>query len=52
MQISGQLIDSNNKKVAGPTITGNFDGVLTAHLEDGSERKLWEKQYPSSGPGR
>ena len=45
-------MDSNNRKVAGPTISGNFDGTLTAHLEDGSQRKLWEKQYPPTGPGR
>ena len=45
-------MDSNNKKVAGPTISGNFDGTLTARLEDGSQRKLWEKQYPPTGPGR
>ena len=52
MQLSGHLVDSKNKKVAGPTISGNFDGTLTAHLEDGSQRKLWEKQYPPTGPGR
>ena len=52
MQLSGHLVDSNNKKMAGPTISGNFDGTLTAHLEDGSQRKLWEKQYPPTGPGR
>ena len=46
------MVDAKGRKLAAPTISGNFDGVLTAHLEDGSERKLWEKQYPPSGPGR
>ena len=52
MQLCGHLLDGNNKKMAGPTISGNFDGTLTGHLEDGSQRKLWEKQYPPTGPGR
>ena len=52
VQLSGHLVDGNNKKVAGPTISGNFDGTLTAHLEDGSQRKLWQKQYPPTGPDR
>ncbi len=45
-------MDDKGRKLAAPTISGNFDGVLTAHLEDGSMRKLWEKQYPPSGLGR
>ena len=46
----GHLIDGKGKKVAGPTISGSFDGVLTARMEDGSERKLWEKNW--GPPGR
>ena len=42
MQITGHLVDGGGRKVAGPTISGNYDGVVTAHLEDGSQRVLWE----------
>ena len=52
MQMTGHVVDTKGKKLAAPTISGNFDGVLTAHLEDGSQRKLWEKQYPPAGLGR
>ena len=45
----GHLINGKGKKVAGPTISGSFDGVLTAHMEDGSERKLWEKNWGPHG---
>ena len=45
----GHLINGKGKKVAGPSITGSFDGVLTARMEDGSERKLWEKNWGPHG---
>ena len=51
-QLTGHVVDAKGRRLAAPTNSGNFDGVLIAHLEDGSERKLWEKQYPPSGPGR
>lgn len=44
VQMTGQIIDKKGRKLAAPTISGNFDGVLTAHLEDGSQRKLWERR--------
>ena len=49
LQMVGHLINGKGKKVAGPTISGSFDGVLTAHMEDGSERKLWEKNWGPHG---
>ena len=49
LQMIGHLINGKGKKVAGPTISGSFDGVLTAHMEDGSERKLWEKNWGPHG---
>ena len=52
MQITGHMVDEQGNQLAGPTISGNFDGVLTAHFEDGSQRQLWEKHYPAKGPGR
>ena len=42
MQITGHLVDGKGRKVAGPTISGEYDGVVTALLEDGSHRVLWE----------
>lgn len=45
----GHLINGKGKKVAGPTISGSFDGILTAHMEDGCERKLWEKNWGPHG---
>ena len=52
MQITGHMVDEQGAKVAGPTISGSFSGVLTVHFEDGSQRQLWEKQYPAKGPSR
>ena len=49
VQMIGHLINGKGKKVGGPTISGSFDGVLTAHMEDGSERKLWEKNWGPHG---
>ena len=49
LQMIGHLINGKGKKVAGPTISGSFDGVLTAHMEDGYERKLWEKNWGPHG---
>ena len=52
MQITGHMVDEQGNKVAGPTISGSFSGVLTLHFEDGSQRWLWEKDCPAKGPRR
>ena len=52
MQITGHMVDEQGNKVAGPTISGSFSGVLTVHFEDGSQRRLWEKDCPAKGTRR
>ena len=52
MQITGHMVDEQGNRVAGPTILGSFSGVLTVHFEDGSQRRLWEKDCPAKGPRR
>lgn len=52
MQITGHMVDEQGNKVAGPTISGSFSGVLTVHFEDGSQRRLWEKDCPAKGQRR
>ena len=52
MQITGHMVDEQGNKVAGPTIAGSFSGVLTVHFEDGSQRRLWEKDCPAKGQRR
>lgn len=51
MQMTG-VVEMDGKKLAAPTISGQFDQKLVATLEDGSQRVLWEKQYPPGGLGR
>ncbi|CAK0732247.1 hypothetical protein CVIRNUC_000104 [Coccomyxa viridis] len=51
-EITGHMVDEQGNKVAGPTISGSFSGVLTVHFEDGSQRRLWEKDCPAKGQRR
>lgn len=50
-QMTG-VVELEGKKLAAPTISGQFDQKLVATLEDGSQRVLWEKRYPPGGLGR
>ncbi|CAL8466515.1 g6051 [Coccomyxa elongata] len=46
------VVEVDGKKLAAPTISGQFDQKLVATLEDGSHQVLWEKRYPPGGLGR
>lgn len=50
-QIQG-VVERNGQKLAKPTISGKWDGSLTAELDSGERLQLWERNPPPPDPTR
>lgn len=50
-QIQG-VVERNGQKLAKPTISGKWDGSLTAELDSGEQLQLWERNPPPPDPTR
>lgn len=46
------VVERNGQKLAKPTISGKWDGSLTAELDSGEQLQLWERNPPPPDPTR